>query len=135
MILQTTIRGRLGDDDELIDVIGQSQHRNGVGGVPLVVSLFDKAGNRPGDLTQHMVGISFLTGENGTKGGNRRQRFIDHTAVLDIGLLFDGVITMGDNSWRGSDLYGPVLADAWEKVESEKYPDLPVWDDDEEVQE
>lgn len=112
------IRGRMEGDDEVALVLRQSRHRNGVGGEPFVVSLFDKQGEES-DRPQHMVAISFLTGSRGD--------FIDRTAVLDLTLLIDGVIDFGENSWRGSDLYGPMLADAWEKAELEKYPDLPVW--------
>lgn len=99
-------------EPQTVTVIAQDSHRNGVGGEPFVVSLFNIA-NPDGSEQMRMIGISFL--------GPNRQFFIDHTAVLDLKLAADGVITFGENSWRGSDIYGPVLADAW-AAESEWDP-------------
>lgn len=107
-----TISGRLPDETAEVTILRQKSHRNGIGGVPFVVSLFDVAW--ASGETQHMVGVSFMT-ERCTEGGELRRAFVDHTAVLEIGMLADGLIGMDEGAaWRGSDLYGEPLADAWQ---------------------
>jgi len=106
MILERDIDAR--GDPQTVRVLSQAHHRNGVGGEPFVVSLFDVADD---EGISHFLAMSF---------GNTRHEFIDRTGVLDLKLAADGVIAFGDNSWRGSDLYGPVLADAWEL--NDEYP-------------
>jgi hypothetical protein len=72
-------------------------HRNGVGGAPFHVAIFDEDdGARPDDQGR-MVGIVFETP--------------NHCAVLDISKLANGDIAFGSNSWRG-DAYEPQLRKA-----------------------
>ena len=96
-----------------ITIIDQDYHRNGVGGAGVVFTLFDREeigyGGEP--RVRRMLGVSF-TGS--------RQFFVEHTAVLDLQETVDGNIEFArGNSWRGSDEFGPTLADAWERTEGE----------------
>jgi hypothetical protein len=72
-------------------------HRNGIGGAPFHVAIFDEAkGAHPEDQGRK-VGIIFEAP--------------DHCAVLDIAKLAVGDIAFGSNSWRG-DEYEPHLRKA-----------------------
>ena len=85
-------------DKYIREITDIAYHRNGVSGVPFVVSIFiSKEGNR-------MVGICF---DDDT----------DHyCAVLDIDLLYAGNIKFTENSWRG-DNFEPELKAVWEQKE------------------
>lgn len=103
-----------GEHQGIVRILRQDHHRNGVGGAGFVVTLFDV---EPGmddaeHRIMHMVAISF--------DGEGRQAFIERTGVLEIGLLVDGIIDFGANSWRGSDHYGPIIADAYEQESQRK---------------
>lgn len=89
-----------------VKVLSQDYHRNGVGGEGFVASLFDVI--RDDGTTQRMIAMSF---------GRNRQDFITQTGVVDVNLLADEEVgvTFGLNSWRGSDHYGPILADCYEQ--------------------
>jgi hypothetical protein len=73
-----------------IHIRSVARHRNGIGGAPFHVAIFDACGGRK-------VGIVFE--EPG------------HCAVLDIARLAAGDIAFGSNSWRG-DRYEPHLREA-----------------------
>lgn len=76
-------------------------HRNGVGGAPFHVAIFDEdSGAHPEDRGRK-VGIVFEQP--------------DHCAVLDIARLAAGDIAFGSNSWRG-DAYEPHLRTAIERL-------------------
>jgi len=79
-----------------LKIITIAHHRNGVGGAPFDVVLFDEA-KRAHPENHRKVGIVF--DEPG------------HVAVLDIAKLAAGDIAFGSNSWRG-DNYEPHLRDA-----------------------
>jgi hypothetical protein len=65
-------------------------HRNGVGGAPFHVVLFQDSG----ELGSRKVAIVFDTEW--------------HTAILDVTKLASGDVAFGSNSWRG-DHYEPLL--------------------------
>jgi hypothetical protein len=72
-------------------------HRNGVGGAPFYVAVFDEdKGAHPEDQGRK-VGIVFEEDA--------------HCAVLDIAKLAAGDIAFGNNAWRG-DEYEPLLRTA-----------------------
>jgi hypothetical protein len=72
-------------------------HRNGIGGAPFHVAIFDEDKSAHADDQCGKVGIIF--GQP------------DHCAVLDIAKLASGDIAFGSNSWRG-DEYEPHLRKA-----------------------
>jgi hypothetical protein len=72
-------------------------HRNGVGGAPFHVAIFDEDKGAHADDQGRKVGIVFEQP--------------DHCAVLDIAKLANGDIAFGSNSWRG-DEYEPHLRKA-----------------------
>jgi hypothetical protein len=67
-------------------------HRNGIGGAPFHVAIFDE--DKHADDQCRKVAIIFERP--------------DHCAVLDIAKLATGDIAFGSNSWRG-DEYEPHL--------------------------
>jgi hypothetical protein len=69
-------------------------HRNGVGGAPFHVVIFDEDKNAHPDDRGRKIAIVFEEPW--------------HTAVLDIAKLAQGDIEFGSNSWRG-DEYDPLL--------------------------
>jgi hypothetical protein len=75
-------------------------HRNGVGGAPFHVAIFDEDGGTHPEDRGRKVGIVFEQP--------------DHCAVLDIARLAAGDIAFGSNSWRG-DEYEPHLRKAIKK--------------------
>jgi hypothetical protein len=64
-------------------------HRNGVGGAPFHVAIFDEDKRAHPDDQGRKVGILFDQP--------------DHCAVLDIAKLATGDIAFGSNSWRGDE--------------------------------
>lgn len=70
--------------------IDTASHRNGTSGAPFHVVLFEDIG----DEGSRKVGIVFDSPS--------------HVAVLDVDLLAEGIITFGQNSWRG-DVFEPEL--------------------------
>lgn len=78
-------------------VLQVAHHRNGIAGAPFYVVRFTAAEDK-----RPMVGIVFEEPAN--------------VAVLDTALLAQGVITFGDNSWRG-DQYAPELRAAIARYE------------------
>lgn len=76
-------------------------HRNGIGGAPFHVVLFD---DNPGPEASRKVGIVFDQAH--------------HCAVLDVARLAAGDIAFGSNSWRG-DAYEPHLRDAIRLISKE----------------
>ena len=75
-------------------------HRNGIGGDGFYVVRFTTSGDSE-TRGRPMLGILF--DEPGA------------VAVLDIGLLADGVIAFTKNSWRGADSFGAALRRAINK--------------------
>ena len=75
------------------NIIRIDHHRNGIGGTPFHVVLFDDSGPE----TSRKVGIVFAEPH--------------HCAVLDIARLAAGDTAFGSNSWRG-DVYEPHLREA-----------------------
>ncbi len=80
-----------------IQVRAISPHRNGVGGAPFHVVLFDEDKSSDPADRGHKVGIVFEDPW--------------HTAVLAVERLARGDIAFGSNSWRG-DEYEPHLRQA-----------------------
>uniref|UniRef100_A0A6M3XZS3 Uncharacterized protein n=1 Tax=viral metagenome TaxID=1070528 RepID=A0A6M3XZS3_9ZZZZ len=78
-------------------------HRNGIGGDGF-----------------HVVRFT-TTDDADTRGRDMLAVLFDgpgEVAVLDIGLLADGVIAFAQNSWRGADYYGPALRRAIKDLEA-----------------
>ncbi len=67
-----------------LKIIDTARHRNGVHGAPFHVALFKERGNSGCKL-------AILFDEP------------NHCAVLDMGLLANGDIAFGSNSWRGDE--------------------------------
>jgi hypothetical protein len=84
-----------------IKVRAIDHHRNGVGGAPFHVAIFDEDKGAHADDQGRKVGIVFDQP--------------DHCAVLDIAKLAAGDIDFGSNSWRG-DEYEPHLRRAIKKL-------------------
>ena len=108
-------------------VIEQAYHRNGVGGVGFVVSLVEWTdADAP---TPHFVAVSFPCGD---ETEDRRNRFIEMTAVLSVDLPFAGNIDMLKGAaFRGADYVGPAVADAWQaRCKAAKYSYDPFADDE-----
>jgi len=76
-----------------LKIIDIAHHRNGVGGAPFDVVLFQDRG-RHGSRK-----VAILFEEQA------------HCAILDVGKLAAGDIAFGSNSWRGDD-YEPDLRNA-----------------------
>jgi len=74
----------LHETEEPLKVIEIASHRNGVGGWPFDVVLFEDGGEH-GSLK---VGIVF-------------EEPAGQCAVLDVGKLAEGNVRFGENSWRG----------------------------------
>lgn len=81
-------------------IISQDHHRNGSGGAPFVVTVFE-----PADQRGRFVAMSF---------GSTFDEFREHTGVVNLSLLPDVEFAHG-NSWRGADHYGPDIARAWQE--------------------
>jgi hypothetical protein len=77
-----------------IKVRAIDSHRNGVGGAPFHVAIFDEDKSADPEDRGRKVGIVFEEPH--------------HCAVLDIAKLAAGDIAFGSNSWRG-DEYEPHL--------------------------
>jgi hypothetical protein len=69
-------------------------HRNGIGGAPFHVAIFDEDKGADPDDQGRKVGIVFEAP--------------NHCAVFDIAKLAEGDVAFGSNSWRG-DEYEPHL--------------------------
>ncbi len=80
-------------------IIAIAYHRNGVGGAPFHVVLFEDAD------ASRKVGVLFDEE--------------DHCAVLDVGKVAGGDIRFGSNSWRG-DRYEASLRRAVEEWEKQR---------------
>jgi len=81
-----------------------ASHRNGIGGAPFHVVIFDEDQAAHPDERGRKVGIVFESSS--------------YTAVLDIGKLTEGDIAFGSNSWRG-DQYEPHLRKAIDNHQKE----------------
>ena len=79
-----------------VKILQVAWHRNGIAGEAFHVVRFQND-------EQNMVGIVFKD-----RG---------HVAVLDTDLLHDGIIAMGENSWRG-DVFEPQLREAVEQYDN-----------------
>lgn len=80
-----------------LKIISIAHHRNGVGGAPFDIVLFE---------------------DRGTGGSRKIAILFDqraHCAVLDVVKLAAGDIAFASNSWRG-DCYEPDLREAIEKL-------------------
>lgn len=97
-------------------IIEQAYHRNGIGGAPFVVTLFESDGE-PGTF----VAISFQTRQGFESRDEAVADFRDHTAVLNVEETANlNVAFACGNSWRGADHYGLDIAQAWtEKCKAE----------------
>ncbi len=84
-----------------IRICAIDRHRNGVGGAPFHVAIFDEDKGAHSEDQGRKVAIVF-----------EEQA---HCAVLDIAKLAAGDIDFGSNSWRG-DEYEPHLRRAIEKL-------------------
>jgi hypothetical protein len=84
-----------------LKIVAASSHRNGVGGAPFGVVLFEDCGEEG----SRKVGIVFA--EDG------------HCAVLDVAKLAAGDIAFMSNSWRG-DLYEPALRGVIRQIDQEE---------------
>ena len=72
-------------------------HRNGIGGAPFSVAIaYDP------EIEMDMIIIQFNDEED-------EESAKAHTASLAIDLLTERNIQFGENSWRGSDRYGPSM--------------------------
>ncbi len=76
-----------------LTIIDLAHHRNGIGGAPFAVILFEEAGEEG----SRKVAILFEPA--------------GHCAVLDVDKLAQGDIAFGSNSWRG-DRFEPSLRKA-----------------------
>ena len=81
-----------------IQIVASARHRNGVGGVPFQVSIFEDAGRRF---------LSFDFGKNRGFG------------MVDLDLAAAGDIQYGSNSWRG-DQYEKAVREAIDRLGSEE---------------
>jgi hypothetical protein len=88
-----------------IKVRALDYHRNGVGGAPFYVALFDEGEDAYPDDDGRKVAVVFAEPW--------------HTAVLDVAKLAAGEIRFGSNSWRG-DEYEPHLRRAIDKYNQER---------------
>lgn len=89
-----------------------AHHRNGVGGAGFVVSIIDHDGHK-GEGAGRFVTTSFYPDCDEMQTADERRRgFIERTSALRIDLLPNIGFAEG-NSWRGSDMFGQGVADAW----------------------
>ena len=86
-----------------LKIIAFAHHRNGIGGAPFDVILFENTG------PEGSRKVAILFGHEG------------HCAVLDVGKLAAGDITFGSNSWRG-DRFEPSLREAIRAASSTAQP-------------
>lgn len=73
-------------------------HRNGIAGQPFRVALFRNE-------TEKRDMLAILTDDNGDDYG---QKCNGRCYVLDVAMLAEGNIRMGENSWRGDDYEGAL---------------------------
>lgn len=78
-----------------------ARHRNGVSGEAFYVVLFREGG-------RNFVGTIFEGSVPADEGDEPKEPCDPRVALLDRDLLAQGVIEMGENSWRG-DQYEPLL--------------------------
>ena len=95
-------------------VISVAHHRNGVGGMPFYVVLFEC-----GEMNQTMVAVSF---EDDEGEGYQNPR----VAILGVDLLAKNDIAFGSNSWRG-DRYASFVRGAIEKYNAASSPTQRAW--------
>ena len=76
-----------------LTIMDFAHHRNGIGGAPFAVILFEEAG------AEGSRKVAILFEQDG------------HCAVLDVDKLAQGDIAFGSNSWRG-DRFEPSLRKA-----------------------
>lgn len=103
-------------NDGVKRIISQASHRNGVGGAPGIITLFEAYGHRgqflavtidPGTEVPDTIAV-------GTEADYRMRRFAEHTIVLKMDETVAGNIAMAEgNSWRGADYYGMDIARAY----------------------
>ncbi len=86
-----------------IHVRALDRHRNGIGGAPFHVAIFDEGKGADPEDRGRKVAVVF------------EERY--HCAVLDVAKLAAGDIAFGSNSWRG-DEYEPHLRKAIKKHEA-----------------
>lgn len=124
----------------IVRVISQEYHRNGVGGAGTVVSLFepyfDPSDYEPGEAPSGVfiaMSVSPDRRENPTTVWSRpgvkvtaaekrkaitehkMRDFATHTYAVSLDMANDGNIRFMENSWRAGDHWGPGLAEAWRK--------------------
>jgi len=98
-------------------IVAQDSHRNGVGGEGFVATIIDAIV----DGSYHRFVCTSFTpyiknnlGDMMSDRERNRRMFAAHTAVLDVEMTARGNINFaGGNSWRGSDVFGTICADAW----------------------
>lgn len=78
---------------KITNISKPAYHRNGICGEPFQVATFEMKEN--GEPPRKMVAIRFA--DNKDSDGFAAPRI----AVFDIALLYEGIIEMGENSWRG----------------------------------
>lgn len=96
-------------------IISMARHRNGVGGNPFVVTLFESYGSRDA-----YVAIS-MAPECTDPSDKQRRDFIDNTAVLRVADLIAGDVSFGVASLSGSDTWGRDIADAYDKRTQDEF--------------
>lgn len=113
------------------EILGQSHHRNGVGGAPFLVTLLK---HTEGGDTTTFVCTSFFAYSTPddlsswsfkTPRDYRKGMLVLQTSALEVSETAKGNIefAMG-NSWRGSDMFGDAIAKYYEKGH-----DYDVWED------
>lgn len=100
-------------DGMTITALDIARHRNGVSGEPFYVVLFEEGG-------RNMLGIVFDGSVPADEGDEPNEPCDPRVAVLDRDLLAQGIIGMGDNSWRG-DQFEPALVAAIVAFRKERY--------------
>jgi hypothetical protein len=96
-----------------VEVLKQEYHRNGISGAGFVVSLVRWTEADIAEDAQPFVVVSFGTVTDDATPKRIREDMCEHTAVLSVPMLADGVIEFAENSWRGADYVGPAVVDAW----------------------
>lgn len=89
-------------------VVSVDYHRNGVGGAGFVTAAIKCQFNDEGD-EQMFVTMSFFGYPSS------RNTFIEQTGAVDASIAATGNVRFFENSWRGSDMFGEIVAEAFEK--------------------
>lgn len=97
---------------EIVRVIRQNYHRNGIGGAGFVVSLVEwpeaaETARAAGSRCSVFLAVSFDTDDDAA--------MCESTAVVNLGQVIEGDI---DSAWRGADYVGPAVVAAWRKAEA-----------------